>query len=81
MENKEEEIIKIELEDYCRVGHKPKYYTISSMGQFAYSHKDDVKDWVSTEKLYGVTPEKGDFDESMHELKDWKRKQGNTRTC
>jgi len=79
--DKEEEIIKIELEDYCRVGHKPKYYSISTMGQFAYSHKDDLKEWVSIEVMNGVEVQKGDFDESTHELKDWKRKQGNTRIC
>ena len=79
--DKEEEIIKIELEDYCRVGHKPKYYTISSMGQFAYSHKDDLKEWVSIEVMNGVEVQKGDFDESTHELKDWKRKEGNTKIC
>jgi len=79
--DKEEEIIKIELEDYCRVGHKPKYYSISTMGQFAYSHKDDLKEWVSIEVMNGVEVQKGDFDESTHELKDWKRKQGNTKIC
>jgi len=79
--DKEEEIIKIELEDYCRVGHKPKYYSISTMGQFAYSHKDDLKEWVSIEVMNGVEVQKGDFDESTHELKDWKRKEGNTKIC
>jgi len=79
--DKEEEIIKIELEDYCRVGHKPKYYSISTMGQFAYSHKDDQKEWVSIEVMNGVEVQKGDFDESTHELKDWKRKEGNTKIC
>ena len=72
---------KIQLENYCRINSKPKYYSISTMGQFAYSHKDDQKDWVSMEKLNGVKTEKGDFDENLHELKDWKRKEGNTKIC
>ena len=36
----------IKLKDYTRKGQKAKYYSMSAIGNFAYSNKEDLENWL-----------------------------------
>ena len=58
----------VELRDYTREGHHAKYYSLSQMGNFAYSHKSDLNDWLEID-LDAKTGETVDL--NSYTLKSW----------
>lgn len=67
---------KILLEDHSRGNEKPKYYSISKLGKFAYSNKQQLKDWVNK---FDSTAQTGNLSEINYSIIDWKRKEGDRR--
>ena len=70
----------IELKDYTRKGQKAKYYSSSAIGNFAYSSKDDLDDWLEIEHHAGELGTSGKIsDLKEYKLITWEVKKGKTK--
>jgi hypothetical protein len=58
----------IKLKDYTRKGQKAKYYSSSAIGNFAYSSKEDLENWLEIEHHAGELGTSG----KLSELKEYK---------
>jgi hypothetical protein len=64
----------IEFYDYTREGSEAKYYTMSTFGNFVYSHKEDQKEQESFEKVYHEKTTSGNLSElkKKYKILKWK---------
>jgi hypothetical protein len=61
----------LKVEDYTN-GKKPKYAVIGEYGNFAYSTRKEVDNWLEIDTMANVV----DYNPKKHKLIDWKRKGG-----
>ena len=61
----------LKVEDYTN-GKTPKYTVIGEYGNFVYSNKKEVDNWLEIDTMATVV----DYNSKKHKLIDWKRKGG-----
>lgn len=59
----------ITFKDYTREESEAKYYTMSSHGNYVYSHKEDQKEQIAFEKVYNEPTIKGNLKELKQKYK------------
>lgn len=69
----------VTLKDHSRDNQKASHFSLSEFGNFAYSCKSDLDDWVELLDVYGIDNTKGEIEDLQHELVTWKLEEATER--